>query len=57
MLTDIEIKVLEIGLDFAPIQKKLNESKLRSGFRMSFVECIYNGFSGWVRKLQWSTCI
>ena len=32
MLTDTEIKVLEKGLDFAPIQKKLNEPELRSDF-------------------------
>ena len=32
MLTDTKIKVLEKGLDFAPIQKKLNEPELRSDF-------------------------
>ena len=32
MLTDTEIKILEKGLDFAPIQKKLNEPELRSNF-------------------------
>ena len=32
VLTDTEIKVLEKGLDFAPIQKKLNEPELRSDF-------------------------
>ena len=30
VLTDTEIKVLEKGLDFAPIQKKINEPELRS---------------------------
>ena len=30
VLTDTEIRVLEKGLDFAPFQKKLNESELRS---------------------------
>ena len=32
VLTDTKIKVLEKGLDFAPIQKKLNEPELRSDF-------------------------
>ena len=32
VLTDTEIKVLEKGLDFAPIQKKLKEPELRSDF-------------------------
>ena len=32
VLTDTEINVLERGLDFAPIQKKLNEPELRSDF-------------------------
>ena len=32
VLTDIEINVLEKGLDFAPIQNKINESELRSDF-------------------------
>ena len=32
VLTDTEIKVLEKNLDFAPIQKKLNEQELRSDF-------------------------
>ena len=32
MLTDTEIKVLEKGLDFAPIQKKLNEPELKNDF-------------------------
>ena len=32
MLTDTEIKVSEKGLDFTPIQKKLNEPELRSDF-------------------------
>ena len=32
MLIDTEINVLVKGLDFAPIQKKLNESELRSDF-------------------------
>ena len=32
MLTDAVIKVLEKALDFAPIQRKINESKLRSDF-------------------------
>ena len=31
-LTDIEIKVLEKGLDFAQIQNKINEPELRSDF-------------------------
>ena len=32
VLTDTEIKVLGKGLDFAPVQKKLNETELRSDF-------------------------
>ena len=35
VLTDIEIKVLEKGLDFAPIQNKINEPELRSDFEES----------------------
>ena len=31
-LSDPEIKVLEKGLDFAPIQRKINEPKLRKNF-------------------------
>ena len=33
VLTDTEIKVLEKGLDFAPIQRKLNESELQRDFK------------------------
>ena len=32
VLTDSEIKVLEKGLDYAPIQSKINEPKLRNDF-------------------------
>ena len=32
VLSDNEIKVLEKGLDFAPIQRKINEPELRSDF-------------------------
>ena len=32
VLTETEIKVLEKGLDFAPIQKTLNEPELRKDF-------------------------
>ena len=32
VLTDIEIKVLEKGLDYAPIQNKINEPELRKDF-------------------------
>ena len=32
VLSDNEIKVLEKGLDFAPIQRKTNEPELRSDF-------------------------
>ena len=31
-MTDTEIQILEKGLDFAPIQNKINELELRSGF-------------------------
>ena len=33
VLKDIEIKVIEKGLDFAPIQNKINEPELRSDFK------------------------
>ena len=32
MLTETEIKVLEKGLDFDPIQRKINEPELRHNF-------------------------
>ena len=32
VLSDNEIRVLEKGLDFAPIQRKINEPKFRSDF-------------------------
>ena len=32
VLTDTEIRILEKGLDFAPIQNKINEPELRSEF-------------------------
>ena len=32
VLTDIEIKVLEKGLDYAPIQNKINEPELKKEF-------------------------
>ena len=31
-MTDTEIRVLEKGLDFAPIQNKINEPELRTDF-------------------------
>ena len=33
MLTDGEIKILEKGLDFAPIQRKINEPELKQDFK------------------------
>ena len=33
VLTDTEMKVLKKGLDFAPIQRKLNEPELRGDFK------------------------
>ena len=33
VLSDTEIRVLEKGLDFAPIQNKLNEPELRRDFK------------------------
>ena len=38
VLFDNEIKVLEKGLDFSPIQRKINEPKLRSDFGEFSVE-------------------
>ena len=35
VLTDAEIKILEKGLDFAPIQRKTNETELRKDFEKS----------------------
>ena len=32
VLTETEIEILEKGLDFAPIQRKINEPELRSDF-------------------------
>ena len=32
VLTDLEIKVLEKGLDFAPIQRKINEPESKKDF-------------------------
>ena len=45
VLTDIEIKVLEKGLDFAPIQRKINEPELRQDFAEFLDECARSGFS------------
>ena len=39
VLSDPEIKVLEKALDFAPIQRKINEPKLREDFE-EFCRCI-----------------
>ena len=36
VLTETEIKVLEKGFDFAPIQKTLNEPELRRDFEEFF---------------------
>ena len=33
VLTDAEIKILEKGLDFAPIQHKINEPELKQDFK------------------------
>ena len=43
VFSDHEIKVLEKGLDFAPIQRKINEPELRSDFGDSDVECELSG--------------
>ena len=43
VLSDNEIKVLEKGLDFAPIQRKINEPELRSDFGDSDVEYELSG--------------
>ena len=39
VLTEDEIKVLEKGLDFAPIQRKVNEPELRQDFE-NFCRCM-----------------
>ena len=46
VLTDIEIKVLEKGLDYAPIQNKINEPELRRDFEEF---C-------WRMRLKWHFC-
>ena len=33
VLTDAEIKILEKGLDFAPLQRKINEPELKQDFK------------------------
>ena len=33
VLSDVEIKILDKGLDFAPIQRKINELGLRKEFK------------------------
>ena len=43
VLADTEIKVLEKGLDFAPIQSKLKQPKLRGDFK-DFKERTYSIF-------------
>ena len=44
VLTDTEIRVLEKGLDFAPIQNKINEPELKLILRTSAGECVLNAF-------------
>ena len=41
VLTETEIKVLEKGLDYAPIQKKINKPELRKDFS-EFCQCMRN---------------
>ena len=40
VLTDIEIKALEKGLDFDPIQGKINEPELKQDFAAEFCSVI-----------------
>ena len=44
VLTDLEIKVLEKGLYFAPIQRKINEPELRQDFADFVDKCTQSGF-------------
>ena len=46
VLSEIEIQVLEKGLDFAPIQKSINEPELRKMLKISQGECALDGISG-----------
>ena len=39
VISEVEIKVLEKGLDFAPIQNKINEPELRKDFE-EFCRCM-----------------
>ena len=41
VLTETEIKVLEKGLDYAPIQEKINEPEFRKDFS-EFCQCMRN---------------
>ena len=46
VLTNTEIRVLEKGLDFEPIQYKINEPELRTDFEESVRECVLKGIFG-----------
>ena len=46
VLSEIEIQVLEKGLDFASIQKSINEPELRKMLKISQGECALDGISG-----------
>ena len=42
--SDVETRVLEKGLDYAPIQRKINEPELRRNFNDFAVGCALNSF-------------
>ena len=45
MLTEIEIKILEKGLGYAPIQNKINEPELKQDFEEFYRKMRLNGIS------------
>ena len=51
VLTNTEINVLEKGLDFAPIQRKINEQELRSDLTNFVVECAKSVIFGMSLKI------
>ena len=53
VLTDAEIKILEKGLDFAPLQRKINESELKQDFK-DFCRSMQLKWYFWDERQQFS---
>ena len=51
VLTDIEVKVLEKGLDFSPIHHIINESEMRRDFNEIYNRIRLNGIFGMSLKV------